>query len=82
MATIKISELKDISEGTTPDLVNTKDLANLHESETRSIHGGDCNYAGKSYGAGVTIRRDHQILYCEDRPWYKGGDRWKVVGSY
>ena len=78
MATIKISELKDISEGTSPDLVNTKDLANLHESETRSIHGGDCNYAGKSYGAGVTIYREGQKLYCEDRPWYKGGDRWKV----
>lgn len=76
MATIKISELEDISEGTTPDLVNTKDFANLHESETRSIHGGNCEYGRGSYTPGSKIRQaDGKLYKCKDRPWYQG-DIW------
>ena len=74
MVTIKISELQDISESTTSDLVNTKDLANLHELETRSIHGGDCYYAGKKYTPGSVKTMSGVKKICDGR--FLRPDEW------
>jgi len=74
MASIKISELENISEGTTPDLVNTSDLANLHDLETRSIHGGDCYYAGKKYTPGSVKIMGGVKKICDGR--FLRPDEW------
>lgn len=79
MATIKISEMEDIFEGTTPDLVNTRDFADLHELETRSIHGGACYYNGQPYTIGARKTMGGVLMYCKDRLFRS--DKWEQVGK-
>lgn len=60
------------------DLINSRDLVDLHELETRSINGGSCTYASKKYGAGSTIRQADGVYTCRDirfRP-----DKWEWTG--
>lgn len=72
-----LAYLEDVSEGTTPDLVDSRDLVDLHKSEMRSIHGGSCTYASKKYGAGSRIYQGDGLYECVDIRF--APDRWQKV---
>ena len=58
------------------DLVDSRDVVDLHESEMKSIRGGDCDYGNQDYEPGEEAYFGGQWNKCTDIPWYKGGDDW------
>ena len=58
------------------DLVDSRDVVDLYESEMKSIRGGDCDYGIQNYKPGEYAYFGDQWNICTDYPWYQGGDDW------
>ncbi len=61
------------------DLFNSRDLAELDESEMESIYGGNCEYGGGSYSPGSRITQGNDVYECKDR--FLRGDKWEFIYS-
>ncbi len=61
------------------DLVDSKISFDLQESEMENIQGGYCREGFSVYAEGSIAKRDDGNYYqCVDRPWYSGGDVWRL----
>lgn len=58
------------------DLVDSRKLVELQESEMKSIRGGECYYGSAVYYPGETVYLNNVLHICTDYPWYQGGDDW------
>ena len=60
------------------DLVDCRDLVNLHKSEVGSISGGSCTYNGWEYSPGSKITVGYTDYKCVDA-FLWSQDYWEAV---
>ena len=61
------------------DLVDSRYIVDFDNSEMENIQGGFCREGFSIYPEGSIVKRGDGYYYkCTDRPWYKGGDVWRV----